>query len=108
MTPVEASPEEARRFLVTHHGLRRHGAYAPSSDGCARLLRDLRCIQLDPLDRIGTSPELVAMARIPELRRGQVFDLLFQSVCFEHWAKERCLLPGSSFANYRAHVGSQP
>ena len=48
------------------------------------------------------------MARIPELRRGQVFDLLFQSECFEHWAKERCLLPGSSFANYRAHVGSQP
>lgn len=108
MNVDEIGVAEARRYLVTHHGLRRHGRYAATAEGVSALLDDLGCIQLDPLDRIGTSPELVAMARIPDLRRGELLDLIFRGGAFEHWAKERCILPGSIFPRLREFVADEP
>lgn len=84
---------------MSHHGLSRplgHGI-----DGVRATLRRLRCIQVDPLDVIGSNADLVAMARIDGLRRGDVYDAILPGHGFEHFAKERCLLPASSFAQYR-------
>lgn len=99
--------DEARDFLVGHHGLRatRPG---PPADAVRALLRDHRCVQLDPLDVIGTNPDLVAMARIDGLRRGDVFDHLMPGHAFEHFAKERCLLPASAFPYYRDQAVETP
>lgn len=93
------SPDVARRFLLSHHGLlgpRRHG-----SDGIRALLRHHRCIQLDPLDMIGTNADLCALARVDGIKRGQVYEDLLPGHAFEHFAKERCLLPASAFPSYR-------
>jgi uncharacterized protein YcaQ len=93
------SPEDARRFLVAHHGLN-----TPLGSGQAAvraLLPRMRCIQLDPLDVIGTNADLCAMARVDGLERGQVYDDLLPGHAFEHFAKERCLLPAHAFPAYR-------
>jgi uncharacterized protein YcaQ len=82
---------------------------APGQEAVRALLGRLRHIQLDPLDVIGTNADLVAMARLPGLARGDVYrhlgpDAAGQSGSFEHFAKVRCLLPPSFFPYYREHM----
>ena len=97
------SPEEARRFLVSHHQLART-LEGPPEIAVRALLEERRAIQLDPLDLIGTNADLVAMARIDGLQRGDVYRHLMPGHAFEHFAKERCLLPASAFPWYRTHT----
>ncbi|HEX2123362.1 MAG TPA: winged helix DNA-binding domain-containing protein [Thermoanaerobaculia bacterium] len=99
--PVILSRAEARRKLVAHLGLARFGGRG--GRGVRAVLERLRCIQLDPLDVIGTNADLVVMARVDGAGRGDVWRHLFPRHAFEHFAKERCILPASSFPWYRRH-----
>lgn len=107
MTAVVISPEQARRYLVAQAGL-----CVPVADqghaGAQGLLARLRCIQLDPLDRIGTNADLVALARVDGLAKGDIYDAVLPGHGFEHFAKERCLLPASAFPYYRARGVATP
>ncbi len=98
--PVTLPLEEARAFLVSHLGLARP-PYPSGAEGVRAMLRHLRHVQLDPLDVIGTNADLVALARVDGLARGDVYRHLYPGHAFEHWAKERCLLPASAFPHYR-------
>ena len=94
------SRSEARQFLVSHlqlaHPSKRRGA-----SGIRALLKTLRCIQLDPLDTIGTNADLVVLARVDGVSKGDVYQALLPGHAFEHFAKERCLLPAHAFPHYR-------
>lgn len=98
-------PDEARAWLVAHHGLAvdRH---PPGARGVRALLAARRCIQLDPIDRIGTNADLVALARLDDVGRGEVHDHL-EGHAFEHFAKQRCLLPADRFPLWRDHLAAQ-
>ncbi len=106
--PVALTRAEARRFLVSHLGLDRIAG--KGRRGVRKVLDRLRCIQLDPLDPIGTNADLVAMARVDGIGRGDVMRYLFPGYAFEHFAKERCLLPADSFPWYReqGHAAQAP
>lgn len=82
--------------------------HPPGADGLRSLLAARRCIQLDPLDRIGTNADLVAMARVDGVGRGDVHRHLQPGHAFEHFAKERCLLPASAFPAYRGQAAETP
>lgn len=71
--------------------------------GTRAVLDRLRCIQLDPLDAIGTNADLVVMARVDDITRGDVWRHLLPRHAFEHFAKERCILPAEAFPYYRGH-----
>jgi uncharacterized protein YcaQ len=88
--------EEAAARLVAWHGLDHWQA-----GGLVGLLARARCVQIDPLDRIGTNVDLVAMARVPGARRGDLNRGLLGAHAFEHFAKERCVLPAEAFPYYR-------
>lgn len=90
--------------MVSHHGLARHREAVSPEAACRELLAERRCIQLDPLDMIGQNADMVAMARIDGLKRGDIYRHLMPGHAFEHFAKERCLLPASAFPWYRAHI----
>ena len=90
---------DARRLLVAHHGLAR--PLGRGARGVRAVLERLRCIQLDPLDIIGTNADLVVMARVDGAERGDVWRHLFPKHAFEHFAKERCILPADAFPWYR-------
>ncbi len=94
------SPAQAREYMVGQLGLRamRPGAGA---EAARAMLLDLRCIQLDPLDRVGTNADLVAWARVEGVARGEVYDHLMPGHAFEHFAKERCILPAYAYPYYR-------
>ena len=86
-------------MLVAHHALDR--SVGKGARGTRRVLERLRCIQLDPLDMIGTNADLVVMARVDGVTRGDVWRHLFPHRAFEHFAKERCILPADAFPYYR-------
>jgi uncharacterized protein YcaQ len=104
---LSVSAQDARRALVGHHGLHQD-LQERGPEGVRALLGGLRCIQLDPLDRIGTNADLVALARVEGLRKGEVYDHLLPGHAFEHFAKERCLLPASAFPYYRGQAVQTP
>ncbi len=104
---TEISAVEARRQLVGHHGLNRV-VYPKGPAGAVALLNQLRCIQLDPLDMLGTNADLVALARVDGLKRGDLFRALYPGHAFEHFAKERCLLPAHHFPWYQAQAAETP
>jgi hypothetical protein len=101
------APDEARAWLVSHLGLATP-RFPPGAEGTRALLLALRCIQLDPLDVIGTNADLVALARVEGLSRGDVYRHLMPGHAFEHWAKERCILPAYAFPYYREYTRETP
>ena len=102
------SRTDVRRLLVAHLGLARTSGRG--ARGVRAVLERLRCIQLDPLDAIGTNADLVVMARVHDVARGDVWRHLFPRHAFEHFAKERCILPAASFPYYReqGHAAQTP
>src|SRR5262245_8179840 len=90
---------EARAWLLGHLGLT--APLGRGGRGVRALLGRLGCIQLDPLDAIGTNADLVALARIDGIAVGDVYRHLLPGHAFEHYAKERCLLPPEAFPYYR-------
>jgi len=98
--PTVLTRAEARRWLIGHLGLAQLQPL-PGAAGVRALLTQLRCIQLDPLDPMGTNADLVALARVDGIARGDVYRHLLPGHAFEHYAKERCLLPASAFPYYR-------
>lgn len=97
---VELSADQARRLMLAVTG----PPLEPVPAGPDALLARLRHIQLDPIDRIGTNADLVAMARLDGVGRGAVHT----ARGFEHFAKERCLLPADAFPYYRAQAVETP
>jgi uncharacterized protein YcaQ len=102
-TATALTPAEARAFLVGHHALAAP-ELPPGAPGVHALLARLRCIQLDPLDPLGTNADLVALARVDGIAKGDVYRHLLPGHAFEHFAKERCLLPADAFPWYRAEL----
>jgi uncharacterized protein YcaQ len=104
---LELQPEQVRRALVRRLGLRQRRGEG-GQRGARDLLRHLRHIQLDPLDVLGQNAELVAFARLPGLKRGELFGHLLPGGAFEHFAKEACLLPAEYFPAYRDRAVQAP
>ncbi len=101
---VELEDDRARCWLLHATGL--GGPREP----LAGLLDRRRLIQLDPLDPVGCNADLVAMARTPA-REGELFEHLWggrRALGFEHYAKERCLLPHDAFPVLRGMVAAKP
>lgn len=98
--------DEARRFLVHHHGVAVPLGSGP--DAVRAWHARSGCIQLDPLDRIGTNAELACWARVDGLGRNAVYDALLPGHAFEHFAKERCLLPAGWLTDWRSRTVVTP
>lgn len=100
------SPDEARRLLLRATAMVAP-AFPTGTAGVVPLLDRLGCVQVDPIDRVGTSTDLVFHARVDDLRRGD-WAVAMPGHGFEHFAKERCLLPARLFPAYRDQAAETP
>ncbi len=98
-TAPTISAEDARRLLVSHLGLAR--VMGRGARGVRAMLERLGCVQVDPLDPMGTNADLVALARVDGIARGDVYRHLLPGHAFEHFAKERCLIAARAFPYWR-------
>lgn len=96
---VTLTRAEARNYLLGHLGLRT--VVGKGAPGVRKMLDRLGCVQLDPLEPMGSNADLVAAARVDGIRRGDVVRHLMPGHAFEHFAKERCILPARAFPFYR-------
>lgn len=101
------SAAETRAYLLSHLGLAKA---EPKGDArtVRRILNARRAIQLDPLEPIAPNADLVLLARAPQAEIGALFDHAMPGHAFEHFAKERCLLPASAFPYYRDQAVETP
>lgn len=103
---ISLTGERARQILLHATGLLRP-VEEPGLAGALRVLNGLGCVQLDPLDRVGTNADLVVHARVDGVKRGD-WARLMPGHAFEHFAKERCLLPARLFPCYRERAHQAP
>lgn len=96
---MNISKQQARNVLLATAGLSRWSKASPTAT--MDVLRNLRAVQLDPLDPFLTNAELVMAARLSGYRKGMLLHPSNNGQYSEQWFKERCLIPSESFAPYR-------
>lgn len=76
MLTITITKEQARRFLLAHQGL-----WPPyglrGKAGVLSYIGRVGCVQFDPLDKAGQSPDLVLQARIADFRPAMLQELLY-------------------------------
>lgn len=102
--PRPITPTGARRILLRAARLEQP-RFGRGRAGAKRCLEAMGEIQLDPIDRIGPNADLVLQARVDGVRRGIAGAL---GDTFEHFAKERCLLPARRFPAWRQRLTEAP
>src|SRR6266508_3557672 len=83
---LSLSLDQARRLALTNQHL--NGAPTkPTSENILAIIRDLGCVQIDPINVVARSPQLVVYSRIGAYER-QDFDTLLwrDKKLFEYWA----------------------
>ena len=103
MDKLTITKEQARRFLLTHQGL-----WPPHSlEGkCSVLgfIRRMGCIQFDPLNIVGHSPELVLQARVSDFGPVMLRELLYADrKLLDGWDKVMSIYPAEDWPYFRRH-----
>lgn len=81
------SKEQAKRYLVNYHGFINDNKFK-GKEGICQFIKQVGCIQFDPLNVVGTNPNLVLQSRI-ETYTSQMLDaLLYEDrVLVDGWDK---------------------
>lgn len=92
MSRITISPTTARRLAVT----RQHLADAerdPSAQGILNIVRDLGCLQLDPISTVARSHTLVTFSRVGPYDPAHLDALIYRErQLFEYWAHAASLV----------------
>lgn len=94
----EVSKEAARRFLILRQGfLQKKG-----KDGTLEAIRQLECIQMDPISVIHPNQHLVLHNRVVDYKPSYLEDLLYKDkLVFEYWCNEKSIIPIEDFPYFR-------
>lgn len=76
--------EEAQKYVINYHGI--NTATSLSLEG---VFERLHCIQFDPLNVVGTNPELVLQSRVDNFFKEQLYKALYQDrYLVDGWEKQ--------------------
>ncbi len=109
MTVRTLTPEAARRLAISAQRLDARPAPAPDADGLYAIVRDLGCLQLDPISHVARSHLLVLHSRAGKFDPAQVDDLLFgQRRLFEYWAHEASIVLTEDYPIHAVRMRDYP
>lgn len=98
MDSVLVSKENARRFLVSRQGFRG----GKGKDGALEAIRNLECVQIDPVNVIYRNHHLVLHARVNDYEPSYLDALLYKDrAVFEYWCNEKSIIPIEDFRYFR-------
>lgn len=105
MRAISITKEQARRFLLSYHGLSGPG-FSKGKDGILKYLSRVGCIQFDPLNIVGHNQELVLQSRIDGFKPCMLEELLYKDrKLVDGWDKVMSIYNTSDwpyFSRYRA------
>lgn len=83
---LSLSTQTARRLAITKQRLAGTRA-KPTKQGLLQVIRDLRCVQIDPISAVARSHQLVLFSRLGNYQLAHLDELLWQDrALFEYWA----------------------
>jgi len=85
--------QNLRRFLLLKHGLIGKHCFT-GIEGAYQFIRQAGCIQYDPVDVCGRSPEIVLQARVKGFQKQMLYDLLYKERrLVDHFDKQLAIFP---------------
>lgn len=101
---MRITKKQARQFILAHQGLLPPRQYESKQD-ILEFIGRAGCIQYDPLDMVGTNPNLVLQARVKGYRSAMLDDLLYKERrLVDGWDKNAaiyCVEDWPYFSRYR-------
>lgn len=100
---IRISTNEARRFMLMHHGL-----YPPrklkGKSGILQFIQNVGCIQFDPINIVGRNPDLVLQSRVKDYSPGMLDELLYQDrKLSDGWDKMASIYLIQDWPNFERH-----
>lgn len=96
--PKEVSKEAARRFLI----LRQNFLQKRGKCGTLEAIKQLECIQIDPISVIHPNQHLVLHDRVVDYKPSYLEELLYKDkLVFEYWCNEKSVVPIEDFPYFR-------
>lgn len=77
MEEIILTKKQARQFLLVKHGLIGNYKFI-GKQGIMEFVKQVGCVQFDPIDVCGKNAELVLQSRIKGFQKNMLYDLLYQ------------------------------
>ncbi len=105
MSNIQLTKEQARRFMLSYHGLDSTGRLR-GKEGILSYISRVGCIQYDPLNIVGHNQELVLQSRIDGFKPAMLRELLYKDrLLVDGWDKVMSIYLTADwpyFSRYRA------
>jgi len=102
------SPTLARRLAITRQRLAGHRP-APDANGLMEVIRDLGCLQLDPISVVARSHQLVLFSRLGPYDLAHLDNLLWRErSLFEYWAHCASIVLTEDYALFSRRMRGYP
>lgn len=100
MSEIHLTKEEARRFILLKQGL--YGEYTYSGkEGILEFIHNAGCIQFDPIDVCGKSPEIVLHSRVKGFSKSLLSELLYKDrFLIDYFDKNLSIIPVENWPCY--------
>ena len=94
---MKITKEQARRFLLLHHGLLGEHIYE-GKDGVMSFIKHKHCIQYDPVNVCGKTADITLHSRIGGYKKEYLDELLYKDrKLVDYFDKNLCILPIEDF-----------
>lgn len=91
---------QARNFLLLKHGLIDDYKFV-GKQGVLDFVKQVGCIQFDPIDVCGKNPELVLQSRIKGFRKEMLYELLYEDrELIDYFDKNLAIMQTSDWKNF--------
>lgn len=100
-TQASYSKDAIRKYLITYHHLSDDSALQDRQQ-IAEYTRKVGCIQYDPLDVVGRSPDLTLQSRCAAYRKGEIDHYLYtERILFDVWDKNMSICEVSDWPSFK-------
>jgi len=89
---LRITPVEARRLFITKQRLDNSSKLESGRRGIIQLIRELGCVQIDPISAVAPSQFLVLWSRLGNYDRSLIGELYKDRTIFEYWAHQLSIL----------------
>jgi uncharacterized protein YcaQ len=97
--PREITKEDAKRFLILRQSFLQE---KEGKEGTLRAIRNLECVQIDPISVLHRNQHLVLYNRVNDYRTSYLEELLYKDrSVFEYWCNEKSIVPIEELRHFR-------